>query len=200
MSDPNAVSDPNNSPSGVIDDQNSQQTVSHETHRRLLAQLKKNQEALAALKSEKENQALELQKAEGKKDEVIQALDKKVRDLEQQSFGLVQNFTKKTILGEVTKEALKRGLQPEKLDKFKKLTQDNFLKDSGIQVDAESFSIQNREIFDKIMEEQVNDNQDWFTKQVTPPRDINPDNSGGMTVVPEKRLEDKSIEELAEML
>jgi len=188
-----------NDPSGIISENNtSKDSVSIDTHKRLLAQYKNNQDKLASLEAEKESQYLELQKAEGKKDEVIQAYEKKVRDLEQQNFGLFQNFTKKTILGEVTKEVLSKGIQPDKLDKFMKLTQENFLsKESGLQID-ENFNILNKEVFSKILDSQVNDNQDWFTRSATQPRDVVPE--GRPMIVPEKGLEDKSMDELANML
>lgn len=172
--------------------------VSAETHRRLLGQHKKAQSELNELRSSLEETQLNIQKAEGQKDEVITTLEKKNRDLEQQLIGTVQAFTERTIKDEIVKSALAKGIQSEKIPKFLKLTQDDFLKSPEIQIDSSEFRVQDKTAFDRILDEHAKDNSDWFTTSVAAPRDLMP--SSKPMNSPTKKLSDMDVDELANML
>ena len=192
MSQVDLASGQDQNASGVV-----KQEVSYETHKRLLSQLKNAQEKLSQLETEKNTFEVEKQKLEGKKDEVISLQEKQIAELKKNVYGAVKNFSERTIKGEVVKEALSRGIQKEKLDKFLKLTEESFLKSPEIQID-ENFNIVNREVFERIMEKEVTDNADWFSKPVNPPRDFVP--NGKPINAPQKRLEDMTTDELADLL
>lgn len=178
---------------------NTKDSVSYETHRRILAQRKKDQEYINELEKFRDNVDLEKKELEGRKDEVISELKNKLNESESKTLNLVRNLTKKTVKDEIAKEALSKGLQREKLPKFLKLTEDSFFnnQETPIQVD-EHFNIVNKDVFSSILEKEVSDNSDWFIKTASGPNDVIPEQKP--MAVPEKGLEDKSVDELAQML
>lgn len=187
--------------SGEVSSNNgsSKDAVSYDTHRKLLAQRKKDQERIQELEAFRQNVDLEKKELEGKKDEVIQELKQSLEKTKNDNMSILRNFTKKTVVGEIAKEALSRGLQREKLPKFLKLTEESFFNnaDNPIQID-ENFNIANKEVFDSILEKEVTENSEWFIRQASAPNDIVPGPS--QMKVPEKKLDDKSLDELAAML
>ena len=177
----------------------SKDTVSYDTHRKLLAQRKKDQERIQELESFQQTVDLEKKELEGKKDEVIQELKQSLEKTKNENLSILRNFTKKTVVSEIAKEALSRGLQHEKLPKFLKLTEESFFNntENPIQID-ENFNIANKEVFSSILEKEVNENSEWFIKQAKAPNDVVP--GANQMRVPDKKLEDKSFDELAAML
>ncbi len=171
--------------------------VSYENHQRLLKQKKKADERLRELEAREKELLLEKQKAEGKKDEVITTLEQEVEELKGNNRKFLKNMTEKTLKTEITKAALAKGIRPDRVEKFLKLTEDSFFKESDIQVD-EDFNIVNRDAFESVLEKEVKDNADWFTKAVAGPSDVTP--SGSHLNAPQKKLDDMSVDELAEML
>lgn len=200
MSEDVVVSDQNGEVSDEsVDRSNSGQgSVAIETHRKLLAQYKRDKEKLEQVTARLEQEELNRQKAEGNKDQVIQAHEKKIGELEQKIYGTVKTFTERTIKDAVATGALSKGIQPDKLPKFLKLTQDAFLKNTEIQVDYEEFKIANEDVFNSVLEEQVKDNLDWFTRSVEQVRDVTP--SSKSITTPTKSIKEMSVDELANLL
>jgi len=198
MSDVNQASGQTNEPSGgIVDNPNSgKDSVSFDTHRKLLSQYKKNQERLDKLEAENKQTLLEKQKLEGNKDEVIKQLETDLGETKNKMFGFVKAVSDKTIKSEAIKEAMARGLQSDKLDKFWKLSQDAF-KSEDIQLN-ENFEIISKDSFNRVLEQQVQENQEWFTRSVAEPRDLTP---GQKPInAPKKDMKDMSVDELADML
>ena len=198
MSDVNQASGQTNEPSGgIVDNPNSgKDSVSFDTHRKLLSQYKKNQERLDKLEAENKQTLLEKQKLEGNKDEVIKQLETDLGETKNKMFGFVKAVSDKTIKSEAIKEAMARGLQSDKLDKFWKLSQDAF-KSEDIQLN-ENFEIISKDSFNRVLEQQVKENQEWFTRSVAEPRDLTP---GQKPInAPKKDMKDMTVDELAEML
>ena len=183
---------------GADDKGNNGRTVSYETHQRLLDQKKKADERARLLEEEKQSFELEKQKAEGKKDEVIQSLEGKLEEEKGKSLKFVRSMTDKTLNAEITKAALSKGIRADRVDKFLKLSGDSF-RSADIQLD-ENFSIVNRDIFDEVLEKEAKDNEDWFHKIVEQPDDVTPSSNGGFVNIPDKKLSEKSVDELAQML
>lgn len=198
MSDVNQASGQTDEPSGgIVDNGNSsKEGVSIETHRRLLSQYKKNQERLDQLEAEHKQSLLEKQKLEGNKDEVIKQLENDLGETKSKMFGFVKAVSDKTIKSEAIKEAMARGLQADKLEKFWKLSQDAF-KSEDIQLN-ENFEIISKDSFNNVLEKQVQENQEWFTRSVAEPRDLTPGQKPMNT--PVKDIKDMSVDELAELL
>jgi len=172
------------------------ESVSIESHRRLLSQHKKMKDRLETLDASQKQSDLDRQIAEGKKDEAIQSLRDELTNEKSGRIGLLQKWTKRTIKDAVTKEALSRGLRPDKLEKFIKLSQDEFLGSDQLQID-EDFNIVNQDVFGNIMDQQTKGVEEWFTKTVDGPRDLLP---GSVPATPQKSMNDMSVDELAEML
>lgn len=183
----------------VANSVSSKESISYDTHRRLLAQRKKDQERIRELEAFKEDLDLQRKEAEGKKDEVIQSLRESKDKSEREKLSILQSFTKKTVRSEVAKEALARGLRPDRLNSFLKLSEDSFIDNSAtpIQID-ESFNIVNRDVFNSIMDKESLDCSDWFVKQAAQPNDVVPGVVN--TSIPDKKLEEKTVDELADML
>lgn len=198
MSNVNQASGQTNEPSGgIVDNQNSgQESVSFDTHKRLLSQYKKNQERLEQLEAAHKQSLMDKQKLEGNKDEVIKQLESDLGETKNKMFGFVKAVSDKTIKSEAIKEALARGLQRDKLDKFWKLSQDAF-KTEDIQLN-ENFEIISTDSFNRVLEQQVKENQEWFTRSVNEPRDITPGQKP--MNAPAKNMKDMSVDELAELL
>jgi len=198
MSDVNQASGQTNEPSGgIVDNPNSgKDSVSFDTHRKLLSQYKKNQERLDKLEAENKQTLLEKQKSEGDKDGVIKQLETDLGETKNKMFSFVKAVSDKTIKSEAIKEAMARGLQSDKLDKFWKLSQDAF-KSEDIQLN-ENFEIISKDSFNRVLEQQVKENQEWFTRSVAEPRDLTP---GQKPInAPKKDMKDMTVDELAEML
>jgi len=198
MSDVNQASGQTNEPSGGIADNVSsgKDSVSFDTHRKLLSQYKKNQERLDKLEAENKQTLLEKQKSEGDKDGVIKQLETDLGETKNKMFSFVKAVSDKTIKSEAIKEAMARGLQSDKLDKFWKLSQDAF-KSEDIQLN-ENFEIISKDSFNRVLEQQVKENQEWFTRSVAEPRDLTP---GQKPInAPKKDMKDMTVDELAEML
>lgn len=172
--------------------------VSYDSHQKLLKQKKKADERARELESKLEAIQLEKQKAEGNKDAVIANLEDKLEKTERREKEFLRNMTKKSLKSEITKTAISKGIQPEKLDLFLELAEKDFLNDeSQIQVD-ENFEIVNRDDFESVFEQRATKVSDWFTKSVDQPGDVVPSRSG--LKVPQKSLKDMDIDELAELL
>ncbi len=196
------VSDQDQDGSAVsgLSNESNQGGVSIETHKRLLSQRKKDQERIRELEAFQENVDLEKKELEGKKDEVILGLKQALDSERGKTNSLIDNVKRKTIRNEVSKRALMKGLRKDRLDKFLKLTEDTFFgrEDLPFEVDNEKFEITNEEAFNSLLEKEVEENSDWFTKTTTEPNDVIPENRP--TSTGDKKLSEKSVDELAEML
>lgn len=172
-------------------------SVSYENHQRLLKQKKQADEKVRLLEEREQALELEKQKAEGRKDEVIQSLETQLNEEKGKSVKFVKSMTEKTLKSEITKAALSKGIRPDRVDKFLKLASDSF-KDSEIQID-EDFNIVNRDVFNSVFEKEVESSSEWFMTSSKPPADVVP-NEGGFVSIPDKKLSEKSVDELADML
>ena len=162
-------------------------SVSYDTYRKVLSEKKKAAERLANLESEAQKLREEKMQLEGKKDEYIDSLKKKLTDLEANHKKMIGSYAYNSVSNSLKSEALKHGCID--VDAFIKLTDVSSLDVS------DDFTV-DQEQLKTVVEDLKKQKPYLFTKEA--PKFVDPKKP--VVDLKQQGLKGKTVDELTTML